>query len=70
MCLLPEYDDESVDSAYVDVSWNPDSDDQLDSIQTLVVHLSHLTVSSTVEDYEETDDGSQFRTCVLYSDDI
>ena len=44
MCLLPEYDDESVDSAYLDVSWNPDSDDQLDSVQTLIVYLTLQSV--------------------------
>jgi hypothetical protein len=68
MFVLPEYDEESasIDSA---VNYD-DSDSGEDSVRTMTIYLSHLTVGSTSQECEETDDGSQFGTCVLFSDDM
>jgi hypothetical protein len=64
MCLFPEIDVESENG--IEDFWDSDSIDYSSSVHTLVAYLSHLTVGSTSKDCEETDDGSQFETCMLY----
>jgi hypothetical protein len=64
ICLFSEFDIDDVWDS--DVEADDEAESECGSFDTLIVFMQHLSFGSTFNDDEETDDGSQFGTCMLY----